>query len=187
MRQRLQGFVHLAHDVGYRLLEAALEAVEVGRHWSRWGSLDWGKGLVTLVCSLAGWAALTGAGLRPCECSRRGEQRFEGLRRFLGSKSMGFLVPLHDASLRRRLGSTRPLVAQEAHWLLFEESIAGTQLCRDSQESGLHIVQIACPAGGCTRPAEAHVASKRHTTTQLICSPGATSLLGPRTWPSSSA
>ena len=47
MRQRLQGFVHLAHDVGYRLLEAALEAVEVGRHWSRWGSLDWGKGLVT--------------------------------------------------------------------------------------------------------------------------------------------
>ena len=65
MRQRLQGFVHLAHDVGYRLLEAALEAVEVGRHFVRvWAALP-GVGLGLLWYARWRWAALTGAGLRP--------------------------------------------------------------------------------------------------------------------------
>ena len=55
MRQRLQGFVHLAHDVGYRLLEAALEAVEVRRHFVMGAlRLDWGRAWPIMVCSLAG-------------------------------------------------------------------------------------------------------------------------------------
>ena len=36
------------------------------------GSLDWGRAW-SLVCSLASWAALTGAGLRPCEFFRCSE------------------------------------------------------------------------------------------------------------------
>ena len=100
------------------------------------GSVDWGKGLVTLVCSLASWAALTGAGLRPCEffrCSEASDLMDYGA---FGLKIDGLLVPYTTLARCVRRAKASEQLAQALHidFIAHRKRVQLAELCAHRRE-----------------------------------------------------